>query len=86
MGYTTRNLCFRNEEHVNRAGPIKTHLANCNVKLDRDTVQVLEVSNRDEEYLKILESLWQYKLKPLINTKFEVKSRPLNIQLLSKVI
>ena len=86
VGYTTRNLCIRTEEHVNRDGPIKRHMALCKVKLDREKqVKVLESSTRDEEYLKVLESLWQHKLKPIINTNYEVKSRPLNIGLLSKV-
>ena len=89
VGYTTRNLCVRTGEHVNNAGPVKWHLKECGVrKYDRSLVEVLAVSNRGEEYLKTLESLHQYFLKPhkgQINTRYEVKSRPLNLMLLSKV-
>ena len=78
-GYTTRNLSVRVGEQVNNSGPVKWHLQECRVKLDRETTEVLAASNRGEEYLKTLESLHQYYRKPEINTRYEVKSRPLNL-------
>ena len=46
--------------------------------MDKD-VKILAASTRGEEYLKILEALWQRELRPTINKRKEYKGRKLLI-------
>ena len=77
VGYTIRHLRRRLGEHRNNEGPMKTHLAKCRTTIDEDDVKVLAASTRGEPYLKILEALWQRRLKPKLNTKKEYRGHKL---------
>ena len=83
VGETTRHLQVRFTEHVQRAGPMKSHLSKCNTTLSEQDIDVLQASSRGEAYLLTLEALHQRELslKPTINTKEEYKSRELKILL-----
>ena len=77
VGYTIRHLRRRLGEHVNNKGPIKTHLCMCRTVMEEKDLKILAASTRGEEYLKILEALWQRELRPKINTKKEYRGRKL---------
>ena len=81
VGETTRHLQTRTKEHIQKAGPMKTHLAECATTLSDDDVEILQTSSRGEAYLLTLEALHQKERKPAINTKEEYRSRELTIKL-----
>ena len=81
VGETTRHLQVRFKEHIQKPGPMKTHLSNCNTTLSEQDIDILQASSRGEAYLLTLEALHQRELKPTINTKEEYKSRELKILL-----
>ena len=81
VGETTRHLQTRTKEHIQKAGPMKTHLAECAATLSDEDVEILQTSSRGEAYLLTLEALHQKERKPAINTKEEYRSRELTIKL-----
>ena len=82
VGETTRHLQTRTKEHVQKPGPMNTHLAECATTLSDDDVEILQTSARGEAYLLTLEALRQKELKPTtVNTKEEYRSRELTIKL-----
>ena len=81
VGETTRHLQTRVKEHIQKKGPMKTHLGLCDTTLVDDSVEILQASARGESYLLTLEALHIKELKPAINTKEEWRSRELKIKL-----
>ena len=81
VGETTRHLQTRVKEHIQKKGPMKTHLGLCDTTLVDDNVEILQASARGESYLLTLEALYIKEVKPAINTKEEWKSRELKIKL-----
>ena len=79
VGETTRHLQVRFKEHIQRAGPMKTHLSNCKTTLAEKDIDILQTTSRGEAFLLTLEALHQREIKPAINTKEEYKSRELKI-------
>ena len=67
-------------ENLDRAGPIKGHKNDCNVEFSTDNVTLLGSTARSEKYLLTLEALFQYEIKPTLNTKEEYKSRTLTLR------
>ena len=80
VGQTSRQMQRRFTEHLDRAGPIKTHKTDCNVEFTTDNVTLLGSTSRGEKYLLTLEALFQYEIKPSLNTKDEFKSRTLTLK------
>ena len=78
---TDRHLQTRFNEHVQRAGPMKKHIAACNTHLTTEDVDILKATARGEAFLLTLEALFIRELKPRINTKDEWRSRELKIKL-----
>ena len=76
---TERRLQDRFKEHIQKKGPMKTHLQRCRNKLTEDDVEILISSARSEGHLLTLEALFIKELQPKINTKEEWKSRTLAI-------
>ena len=81
VGETARHLQFRFKEHIQKPGPMRTHLSQCNTTLSEKDIDILQSSSRGETYLLTLEALHQRELKPTINTKEEYRSRELKILL-----
>ena len=81
VGETTRHLQTRVKEHIQKKGPMKTHLGLCSTTLVDDNIEILQASARGESYLLTLEALHIKEVKPTINTKEEWKSRELKIKL-----
>ena len=79
VGCTCRHLRTRIMEHQNNDGPVKTHLKDCKVELDKDLVKVLASTNRGDNYLLTLEALHIRDRKPKLNTKNEIRGRELII-------
>ena len=71
----------RLKEHLQRAGPVKDHLNQCNATLTDENVEILQSTSRGEGFLLTLEALHIRELKPSINTKDEYRSRELVIKL-----
>ena len=80
VGQTSRQMQRRFTEHLQRAGPIKGHMDVCGVRFTQDDITLLGSTCRGENYLLTLEALFQYELKPSLNTKDEYKSRTLTIK------
>ena len=76
---TERRLQCRYKEHIERKGPMRTHLKRCGSKLTEDDVDILASSARSEGHLLTLEALFIKELRPRINTKEEWKARTLAI-------
>ena len=72
VGETTRHLQVRFKEHVQRAGPMKTHLFKCNTNLSHEDIDILQSTARGEAFLLTLEALHIRALKPTIITKDQV--------------
>ena len=81
VGETTRHLQTRVKEHIQKQGPMNTHLELCDTTLVDDSVEILQATARGENYLLTLEALHIKEVKPAINTKEEWKSRELKIKL-----
>ena len=81
VGQTGRHFQTCLKEHLQRAGPMKTHLAQCNATLTSDQVDILHSTSRGESFLLTLEALHIRERKPSINTKDEYKSKELVIKL-----
>ena len=80
VGKTKRQLQRRFTEHLQK-GPVKIHIAKCNVSLDPSSdIQTLGSTTRGEKYLLTLEALFQKDISPSLNTKEEYKSRTLSIK------
>ena len=80
VGETSRHLKSRFKEHIQRAGPMMSHLSQCSTSITEKNVNILKTSFRGECYLLTLEALYIRELKPQINTKDEYKSRELMIK------
>ena len=81
VGQTGRHMLTRFKEHLQRAGPMKTHLNQCKTDLTEEKVEILQSTARGEGYLLTLEALYIRELKPTINTKDEYRTRELIIKL-----
>ena len=81
VGQTRRHLQTQFHEHLNRKGPVKEHVANCDIDLSFDDVDILGSTPHGEFYLLTLEALWIREIKPSINTKDEFRSRELTIKI-----
>ena len=51
---TTRYLKFRVREHIQRAGPMKSHLSQCITTITEENIYILKTSSREEYYLLTL--------------------------------
>ena len=80
VGQTGRHLQTRLKEHLQRAGPMKSHLMQCDTNLTSEDVNILQSTSRGENFLLTLEALHIREQKPSINTKDEYRSRDLVIQ------
>ena len=69
------------KEHIQRAGPMKKHLAQCKATLCDKDVDILQQTSRGESFLLTLEALHIRERKPKINTKDEYRRRELTIKL-----
>ena len=81
VGETCRHLQTRLKEHHQKAGPMKTHLAECSTSIPEENVKILHSTTRGESYLLTLEALHIREQKPALNTKDEYKSKELIIKL-----
>ena len=81
VGQTGRHMLTRFKEHLQRAGPMKTHLNQCKTDLTEEKVEILQSTARGEGYLLTLEALYIRELKPTINTKDEYRTREFIIKL-----
>ena len=81
VGQTGRHIQTRLKEHLQRAGPMKSHLAQYNATLTSDQVDILHSTSRGESFLLTLEALHIREHKPSINTKDEYKSKEFVIKL-----
>ena len=81
VGQTGRHMQTRLKEHLQRAGPMKSHLAQCNATITSEHVDILHATSRGEGFLLTLEALHIRERKPSINTKDEYRSRELTIKL-----
>ena len=81
VGQTSRHLQTRFKEHLQRDGPIKTHLSQCGSTLTGTDVEIIQSTSRGEGFLLTLEALHIRERQPSINTKDEYRSRELTIKL-----
>ena len=81
VGQTSRHMQTRLKEHIQRDGPMKTHLSQCDTILAEADVDILQSTSRGESFLLTLEALHIRERKPSINTKDEYRSRELSIKL-----
>ena len=81
VGQTSRHLQTRFKEHIQRDGPIKTHLSQCGSTLTETDVEIIQSTSRGEGFLLTLEALHIRERQPSINTKDEYRSRELTIKL-----
>ena len=81
IGQTSRHIQARLKEHLQRPGPMRTHLQQCNTTIGADDVTILQTSSKGESFLLTLEALHIRERKPTINTKDEYRSRELTIKL-----
>ena len=81
VGQTGRHMQVRFKEHIQRAGPMKKHLAQCKATLCDKDVDILQQTSRGESFLLTLEALHIRERKPKINTKDEYRRRELTIKL-----
>ena len=88
VGQTARHVVTRSREHINNEGPVKSHLEKCNIVLKEDEEKSLFINENvkvlmqctKEEKLLTYEALFIKEIKPLINTREEIKSRKLHIK------
>ena len=81
VGQTCRHMQSRFKEHLSRAGPVRSHLAQCNTTITDKDVDILQQTSRGESFLLTLEALYIRERRPSINTKDEYRSRELTIKL-----
>ena len=81
VGSTNRHLQTRVKEHHQKPGPMKIHLAQCKTSIPEENIDVLQQTNKGENFLLTLEALHQRESRPALNTKEEWKSRELTIKL-----
>ena len=81
VGMTCRHLQTRLKEHIQRSGPVKSHIIQCRSTITEEYVEILQTSSRGEVHLLTLEALNIREKKPAINTKDEYRSRELIIKL-----
>ena len=81
VGMTCRHLQTRLKEHIQRPGPVKSHMIQCRSTITEEYVEILQTSSRGEVHLLTLEALNIREKKPAINTKDEYRSRELIIKL-----
>ena len=71
----------RFKEHIQRKGPMRKHLNQCNTTITEKDVDILQQSSRGESFLLTLEALHIRERKPSINNKDEYRTRELTIKL-----
>ena len=81
VGQTGRHLQTRLKEHIQRSGPMKTHINQCLTSITEEHVRILHTTTRGKNHLLTLEALKIREKKPTINTKDEYRSRELIIKL-----
>ena len=79
VGQTRRQLQRRFIEHIQK-GPVKEHMAVCQVDLTNNDIDILGSTSKGEKQLLTLEALYQKDISPNLNTKEEYKSRKLLIK------
>ena len=57
------------------------HLAECDINISDDDVEILQTSSQGEAHLLTLGALFIRELRPSVNTKDEYRSRELTIKL-----
>ena len=80
VGQTSRHLQTRLNEHIQRNGPMKTHLAECQTQISSENVTILHQTSRSEFHLLTLEALYIREYNPATNTKDEYRTRELTIK------
>ena len=84
VGQTVRHVQQRVREHLGSKGIMKSHFDACGVDplsiQDFDFVSLLDKANKTSKLLT-LEALYISKIKPVLNTKDEFKSRTLTLKL-----
>ena len=81
VGQTVRHLQTRFGEHINKKGPVKTHITTqCKVELKEEDIKILGRENKSE-HLLTLEALFIRDIKPQLNTKEEYRSKTLVIKI-----
>ena len=84
VGQTVRHVQQRVREHLGSKGIMKSHFDACGVDRlsiqDFDFVSLLDKANKTSKLLT-LEALYISKIKPVLNTKDEFKSRTLTLKL-----
>ena len=82
VGYTTRHLGVRVEEHHSRkTTAINRHHQNCQGNFDKNCFKILYKSNKCRIFLEAVEALFIHYKKPKINDKDEFRSRQLRLKL-----
>ena len=81
VGETCRHMITRFKEHLQKAGPLKSHLTRCKTTLTDKNVEILQTTSRGEGYLLTLEAIHIRERKPQINTKDEYRKRELTIRI-----
>ena len=67
FGQTGRHMQTRLKEHLQRAGPKKSHITQCNATLISEYVDIIHSTSRGEGFLLTLEALHIRERKPSIN-------------------
>ena len=82
VGYTTRHLITRLNEHFSKNGTMNEHVKQCGEELvPNECVAILVRTNRGIVHLSILEALHIREIKSSLNTKDEYKGRCLRIRI-----
>ena len=82
IGYTTRHLGVRVEEHHTRKSTaIYRHHQICAGTFDKNGFTILHKSNKSRVFLEAVEALFIHYKKPKINDKDEFRSRQLRLKL-----
>ena len=80
VGQTAGHLQTRFGEHINKKGPVKTHITTqCKVELKEEHIKILGRENKSN-HLLTLEALFIRDVKPTLNTKEEYRRKTLVIK------
>jgi len=80
VGQIARQLPTNFGEHINKKGPVKTHITTqCKVELRKNTSKFLGRENKSD-HLLTLEALFIRDMKPTLNTKEEYRRKSLVIK------
>ena len=80
VGQTSRHLLYRIKEHQRQSSPVGAHFRLCNVVVTMDDVKIIASTCKTIGHLMTLEAILIDKIKPLLNTKDEYRSRALVIK------